>query len=629
MKVSRTWLQRYFETELPSVEKLADALTFHAFEIEEVIGDILDVKVLPDRAGYALSHRGIAKELSAILSLPMKRDPLRESIPAWTESKQLTIKADQRYVLRHTGAVMRGVTVKPSPAWLVALLESVGQRSINNIVDVSNFVMLDIGQPTHAFDAGKISQNGGGYSIAIREAVQGEEVVVLTGEKYALGPNMFVFSDSVTGAALDIAGMKGGLETGVTDATVDLFLSAGNYDGERIRKTSQALGLMTDASQRFQNRPSPELTAYGMRDLIALVLEVAGGTLEGIIDVYPKKPDQKTVSVTPEKISKLLGASYDRVAVEEVFRKLDLPFEVAGDTFTVTPPFERTDLSIPEDLVEEVGRIVGYAHIKPEELPRNVNGALPDSIKIIEAVKDLLVSLGCNEVSTYALLPEGDLELAKPLAEDKKFLRTNLWFGHKKAATHNAQYVPLFNLSDVRLFEIGRIWPKGVERAVLGITYLSTDKQAGKKQKEFFTHVTTALSALLGKEVVGMVTEYTLEFNVEDLLEGTQVPDSTFSLSHEGQYHPFSVYPFALRDVAVWTPEGTEAGDIEKIVRKEAGDLLVRIDLFDEFKKDGQVSYAFRLVFQAFDRTLSEPELTGLMERVTKALNAEPGYTVR
>ena len=135
MKVSRTWLQRYFDAELPSVDELARALTFHAFEIEEVVGDILDVKVLPDRAGYALSHRGIAKELSAILSMPMKSDPFRQPLPSWTVTPSLSIQTDPAYVIRHLGAVMKGVTVGPSPAWLRSLLEGVGQRSINNIVD--------------------------------------------------------------------------------------------------------------------------------------------------------------------------------------------------------------------------------------------------------------------------------------------------------------------------------------------------------------------------------------------------------------------------------------------------------------------------------------------------------------
>src|SRR3989344_372414 len=285
MKVSRAWLQRYFDTELPPIEKLADALTFHAFEIEEILGDVLDLKVLLDRAGYALSHRGIAKEIGAILSIPLKSDPLREPLPKWNSSAVLSVKTDERYVLRHIGAYVKGVKVGPSPKWLVDLLDVIGQRSINNIVDASNFIMFDIGQPTHAFDADKIQKRGEEIHIDIREGKTGEKVTVLSGETYYASENMFVIADETSTEALDFAGLKGGQSTAVTEGTKNLFLSAGNYDGELIRKMSQNLGLMTDASQRFQNRPSPELTSYGMRELIALITEVAGGELGGVVDV--------------------------------------------------------------------------------------------------------------------------------------------------------------------------------------------------------------------------------------------------------------------------------------------------------------------------------------------------------
>ncbi len=349
MKISRAWLQKYFDKPLPPVAALAEVLTFHVFEIEEVVGETLDVKVLPDRAAYGLSHRGIAKELSAILDIPLTSDPLREPLPAWTSTDKLVIKTDPTYVLRHTGALVRGVKVGPSPMWLKEALESVGQRSINNIVDATNYVMLNIGQPLHAFDSGKIAWDADTLRIDIRAAKEGEKITILSGEEYTLSKSMYVIADGTSGAPLDIAGLKGGLASGITEATTDLFISVGNYDGTLIRKMSQSLKLFTDASQRYQNRPSPELTAYGMRDILVLITEVAGGELVGVVDIYNRKPERKSVSIIAKKVASVIGREYSDNDVADVLKRLGLSFEKQGDTFTVMPPFERNDIVIPED----------------------------------------------------------------------------------------------------------------------------------------------------------------------------------------------------------------------------------------------------------------------------------------
>lgn len=629
MKVSRLWLQRYFASELPSVEALGDALTFHAFEIEGIEGEVLDVKVLPDRAGYALSHRGIAKEISAILSIPLKSDPLRTVLPEWQTTSKLVVKTDVNYVLRHTGALMTGVTVGQSPQWLVDTLASVGQRSINNIVDATNFIMLDIGQPMHAFDADKIERIDSVMCIDIREAKKGEEVTVLTGEKYILGEKMYVISDESSGTALDIAGLKGGVKSGVSDVTKNLFISVGNYDGELIRKMSQSLNLMTDASHRYQNRPSPELTAYGMRDLVQLITDIAGGVLEGVVDVYNNKPPQRVVSVTAEKISRHLGAPYTIADVEKVFTLLDLPYVTKEGICTVTPHFERTDISITEDLIEEVGRIIGYDHVNPIELESAAEVSLPREVSSVERIKDLLVQMGFIEVSTYAMQEKGDLELLKPLADDKKFLRTNLAQGHAKAVEQNISRLPLFNLRDLRLFEIGRAWPNGTEITVVGVTYWIGTKDAQKKQAAVFEQVSAALRDLLGKNISGKITGNTFEFQLSEILSESADVAVGYALSQEGAYRPFSIYPFALRDVSVWTPEGTLESVVCRIIEENAGTLLKRCDLGDVFKKDDRVSYFYKLVFQSDDHTLADTELTDVMAKITHALNAQNGWTVR
>jgi phenylalanyl-tRNA synthetase beta chain len=633
MKVSRAWLQRYFEKPLPPVAELSDAFTFHAFEVEGVEGEILDLKVLPDRAGYALSHRGIAKELSAILNIPLKSDPLREPISAWLSTDKLTVKTDSRYVLRHTGALFKGVKVGPSPAWLKETLESVGQRSINNIVDASNFMMLDIGQPSHAFDMNSLKTESGKLVIDIRKAKKGEKITVLTGEEYTLADSMYVIADGNSDEPLDIAGLKGGITSGITEKTTDLFISIGNYDGTLIRKMSQALKLSTDAGQRYQNRPSPELTAYGMRNLLALIKEVAGGELIGVVDVYNQKPETRSVAVTTKQVSGLLGAEYSDGDVEDVLKRLDLTFTKKSDEFVVSPPFERTDIAIPEDLVEEVGRIIGYDRVPPTELPAEKDEKFTAHRNLIEAVREAVMAEGYNEISTYSMVEKGDVELVLPLADDKKYLRPDLATGHKKAIALNSTNLPLFNVPDLRMFEIGHVWPparpgKGDEKFALGITYWISGKGADKTIKDELTRIHTKLEELTTRKVKAKINGNTIEFDIHELTDTKTMPDIQLTSATLSPYHPFSIYPFVLRDIAVWTPEGTTAEAVAELIRDNAGALLFRSDIFDTFSKGGKTSYAFHLVFQSMDRTLSDEEVNGHMKTVTDALSAK-GWEVR
>lgn len=581
MKISTDWLQRYFERPLPSVEVIADAFTFHSFEIDSIEGNVLDVKVLPNRAADCLSHRGIAKDLSAILDMPMKYDPLRNPLESFPTTDKLTVEVDPVYVLRHTGALVKGVKVGPSPAWLKEVLESVGQRSINNIVDVLNFVMLDIGQPSGAFDAGKVTLKEGIVKINIRRAKEGEKITVLTGEEYVLNENTFAFTDATGGTLLDIAGIKGGLASGVTESTTDLFISVGNYDGTLIRKASQKLKLFTDASQRYQNRPTPELTAYGMRAILNLIAEVAGGELVGVVDVYPKKPAPNApVDVSLMRINEVLGATFAEDEVMEVFRRLDLPARVAGGVCTVTPPFERTDILIAEDLIEEVGRILGYDRVEPAELS---GGLAVDQAQFrgIEHVKDFLIQRGFTEVSTQSFSQKGDVWLANPLDKTKPALRTTLAENLKDALAKAKLYAPL-NLEPnekPKLFEVGTIFSKDSEQIVVETSEAVPDMPAIAPDESY-------------------------------------VP-KRYALA---SYKPFSLYPFIVRDIALWVPDGIDVGPTRSHIVENAGPLMVRCELFDTFSKEGRTSYAFRLVFQADDRTLTDDEINTWMDLVTQAV---------
>ncbi len=605
MKVSLKWLQTYFDAPLPNAEAIADAYTFHAFEIEEAVGDMMDVKVLPNRAADCLSHRGLARELSAILDTPLKSDPLRAPI----ENKgfvnpYLTVEIeDPKKCARYMGALVKGVKVGPSPAWLKEAIEAVGQRSINNIVDATNYVMLNVGQPLHAFDAKKFVQKDGTYAIGVRSAKAGEKITTLTGDEYELSPNIQLITDANADAPIALAGIKGGKAAELTADTVDIIVESANFDGTTTRRAAQALKLFTDASARFQNRPSPELAAYGMRDVLALITDIAGGEIVGVTDEYPASASAPVpVSTTLARINGLLGSGFSGSDVEAVFHRLGLETKKEGDTFTVMPPFERTDITIPEDLAEEVGRIIGYDKIPPKELP--TDGNLPDQARYrgIERMKDQLVEQGFTEVSTQSFAKKGDVMLANPLDKNMPALRTSLENNLNDALTRAKLNAPLVLAPNqkVKLFEVGTVFPKEGEFVELRMT---------ERVPEWGDAAGTTDNLSVAK--------------LEDY--GKDYEPKRYEL---GAYKPFSIYPFIVRDIAFWMPADTEVGPTRSHIQEQAGELLARLDQFDRFEKEGRVSLAFRMVFQSMERTLTDEEVNGVMARVSEALK-KAGFEVR
>lgn len=608
MKASLSWLQKYFDEPLPSAEQVARAYTFHAFEIDSVEGDVLDVKVLPNRAADCLCHRGLARELGAILDRPMKDDPLRQPLQGATfalDSKvepcdELSVDVeDPKKCLRYMGALVKGVKVGPSPAWLKEALESVGGRSINNIVDATNYVMLDLGQPLHAFDARKLMQEGGTYAIGVRGAKPGEKIVTLTGDTYELSPERLLITDTNADVAIGIAGVKGGKAAEIGTSTADIIIESANFDGTSVRRTAQALKLFTDASLRFQNRPSPELCAHGMHAVLALITEIAGGKVAGVTDTYPNPMALPSVSTTLSRINGLLGSDFTNQEVQDVFRRLAVPYVASGDTCTVTPPFERTDLIIPEDLAEEVGRILGYDRIEPAELPPPVGEADQARYRGIERMKDQLVEQGFTEVSTQSFTAGGDVYLANPLDQSRPALRTSLAENLADALERAKRYAPLVLPpgETQKLFEVGTVFPKEGEYLELRMT------EPAWEGVPAYDNLSVA--------------------KLEDYGKGYEPERSEL-----GTYRPFSAYPFVLRDIALWVPVGADDGSTKSLIELEAGELLRRTDLFDRFEKDGRTSLAFRLVFESPERTLTDSEISPVMEQIATALT-QKGYEIR
>src|SRR3989344_451964 len=323
MRISREWLQTYFDKELPKAEALAEALTFHAFEIESVENNILDVKVTPNRGHDCLSHRGIAKELSAILDIPLKRDPLRGAMELKPTADSVMVSIENPELCpRYIAGYVRGITVGPSPEWLKKRLEAIGQKSINNVVDATNYVMFDLGQPLHAFDAGELKNKDSRFKIEVRAAKKGENMVTLDDKEYKLEPNNLVIADANAGAAIGIAGVKGGKPSGVSEETTNIILESANFDGVSVRKTAQALKLRTDASERFQQVISPELAAFGIRAAVDLIIELAGGERVGFVDEYPSPLPSAEITVYSQKVNDVLGRSLAESDMADVCPRL-------------------------------------------------------------------------------------------------------------------------------------------------------------------------------------------------------------------------------------------------------------------------------------------------------------------
>lgn len=638
MKVSRNWLQKYFEKDLPDAKELAEVFTHHAFEVEgvEEVGDdvVIDVDVLPNRSSDCLSHRGVARELSTLLSFPMAHDPLRENLPAWEPLDNVMVSVENKTLCqRYMVALMRGVVVKPSPDWLKKALETLGQKSINNVVDATNYVMLNVGQPLHVFDYSRLQEDDEHKkNITIRCAKDGEKITTLTGDEYTLKSTHQIITDGVSGDPLALAGIKGGKQAEVTQETVDILLESANFNFVVVRKTANDLKLVTDASLRFQNEPAVQLTAFALRDLIELIVEVAEGKLVGVVDTYEPVGEKEPIEVTLYEINSLLGTQLTVEDVEKILVRFEWEFSRNNDEFVVTGPWERTDLTSKESIIEEIGRVHGYRSLEAKKLPEfSAPPVVNKKQYYIEKVQNLLSDMGYSEVLTYTLVDTGEVELRNPLASDKSFMRMNLADGLRKALQFNAQHAPLLGLDAIRLFEIGTVFTATGEKTHLGIGCRSLTGKQGKLEESLKSDIEKLLSVLESDTVV-KIEDGVFEFPVDTiftLLPQPSTYEPELSWNTEARFVQWSAYPFVLRDIAVWVPQNTTKEMVERIIFEHATDLLVRYDLFDEFAKEDLVSYAWHLVFQSKERTLTDEEIGAIMEKVTLALNTKEGWKVR
>ena len=493
------------------------------------------------------------------------------------------------------GRIIRNVKIGPSPDWMKTFLESIGQRSINNIVDATNIVMYDCGQPTHAFDIKKLASE----HIVVKALDTESSITTLSDEEKTLQIGEMVISDEKN--ILAIAGVKGGKHAEVDVNTTDIVIEVANFDPVSVRKTARRLNILTDSAKRFENELTPEKASFAMRELSALIIEMCPDVVfEEIVDIYPNPVTQNHVQFSVDYINTQLGTQLSGNEISDILKRYGYEFAQEANMFTVAVPFERIDITGPHDMIEEIGRAHGYNNITAT-LPKLTNNPEinPEFAKIC-VVKADISAKGYHEVMNYTFVKKGDYEVARG-AVGKSALRSNLTDGLKESYEMNRLNKELLEIDDMKIFEVGTVFSKSGER--FHVAYADKKGIIEKTLDEYISENNLSISS----------TEY-------------DIPEISSQLKN---FIPWSEYPYIARDIAVWVPEGVSVDAVATIIKDNSGELLMKGPrLFDTFTKDGKTSYAFRMVFQSKERTLIEQEITDIMNTITTKLQAK-GWEVR
>ncbi|MBI5625048.1 MAG: phenylalanine--tRNA ligase subunit beta [Elusimicrobia bacterium] len=644
---------------------------------------ILDVEITANRPDL-LSHLGLARELSICLGLPLKE----RTEPAFKEDDSLSSfpvdipspGACPRYV----GRLIEGVSVGESPDWLKTKLKAVGLRPINDVADITNYILLDSGQPLHAFDADLIE----GGRIVVRFARAGEKLLALDGKEYPLTPECLVIADAVKPVA--IAGVMGGEATAVTARTRRVFLESANFTPVTVRRGSQLLRLRSDASYRFERGTDVSAAEWASRSAASLIASLCGGSVRvsPALDVYPGRREPSPIRVTADRINSILGSEFPRDEVHRAIEAVSAQIRVEGDVLTALAPTWRSDLATSSDLAEEVARILGYDRI-PSTVPSSALRPIEElrSLAVARKAGSRLAALGLHESLTYDFISEKSVSLlevpeerwvrlANPLTEDWTVLRPSLIPGLLQSLRRNVER----QAESVRLFESGKVYLRdasGVrERPHLaGILYgpLVPAHWRASKEKTGIFEAKTILADLLSG-VPGL--EWTTEggnggFAGENLLlPGSRVfiRNASGVLARLGTLHPKlarawevdreqpavfeldlellaeassgpkvfqppSPFPSSWRDLSVVIRDSVPYADLEAAIRGLRIAELDSVELVDLYAgkgvADGHRSLSLRFVFQLPDRTLKDAEVSAAADKILAELGKKFGAELR
>ena len=646
--------------------------------------------------GYLQSILGIAREIAALTNSPIKKESLAflnlESFSILSKPEYLVLEIkDPKLCPRYTAFMIKDIKVKESPFWMKQRLIRAGMRPINNIVDITNYVMLELGQPLHAFDYEVLNPKLGENipAIIVRRAFRNETITTLDGEKRDLDEDMLLITDGEGPVA--VAGVMGGLESEITDTTTNVLLEAANFNFINIRRTSQLLKIKSEASSRFGRGVDPELTIMAGMRAAKLMEELADGHIEPVIgDLYPGKKKRKTIRFSPELADRVLGVKIDQNEMLKILNSLEFKVQKEkNDIFIVTPPSYRLDINEPIDLVEEIGRIWGYNRmpstlIKDELPPQRGN----ENIEFNDKVRDILTGCGLDEVITYSIINiedeaklfqnkppfkrEGYIKLLNPLSTDRAYLRKTLIPNLLHTIKDNLRFekVAIFEIGSLYLPQNNKLLPN--EPFYLGIAMTGPKEKRSWLSKDekimdffdikgvieaLFTHLDIldviwepsdenylspgrGAKIIINGEVVGNVgelhPEIALSFDLPEqpiLISEINLEKLRSKMKRRKTIIPISPYPPVYEDLAFVVDEGVSAYQLKEEIRKAGAPLLKEVEVFDLFVgkqiPKGKKSIAFSLIFQAENKTLSSDETKRFREKIIKALNKKFGAELR
>ena len=641
-------------------------------DINLVIGNndtIVDFEITNNRPD-CYSIIGLAREAAAAFNQPMRHhEPMVKGSNAGSMYEMLDVEVPATELCnRYTSRMVKNVKIAPSPKWLRQRLRANGVRPINNIVDITNYVMLEYGQPMHAFDDRYVASG----KIVVREGEEGETLTTLDGNVRALTPGMLVIADD--SKAIGLAGIMGGENSEILDDTTTVVFESANFNGTSIRQTALALGMRTDASSKFEKNLDPMMTVPAVQRACELVeLLECGDVMDGIIDIVNYVPAPRTLELEPEKINRLLGAEISEEDMVSYLNRLEIPVE--GRTIHV--PSFRPDLNLMADIAEEVGRLYGYNEIPTTAFKNATQGGYSPEMILENKAGALCRSLGYSEIITYSFvsptvfdqirLPADSvlrnaLRIQNPLGEDTSIMRTiavpsMLDILSRNNAYHNKN-VKLYELAKIYLPTEGQVLPQEPKMLVLGTygegaTFFSMKGEleaifAGLRvKKASYTAVRNnptyhpgrcamvtvdgielgymgQIHPLVAKNYGMDVDVYCAEINFTKLFD-LRLPDVT--------YTPLPKYPTVSRDLSLVCDEAVTVAQAEDVITASAGKLLRDVKLFDIYRgtgvPEGKKSMAFSLELRADDRTLTDADSEAVVSKVLAALSEKLGAILR
>lgn len=673
MKATYNWLKEFVDFDI-SPEQLAHAITMAGLEVEEIEGidgdTVFDIGITPNRAD-CLSIRGIARDISAILDLPLKDISVEI---ADEEGKGPDVEIlNPDFCHRYSSRIIKGVKPGPSPDWMVRRLEACGIRPVSNIIDVTNYVLLELGQPLHAFDLDRLE----GGRIIVQKAGTVDTFTTLDDEERKLSAETLLIRDGAKPVA--IAGVMGGQNTEVTDSTSNILLESAWFQPSSVRRTAKSLNLSTESSYRFERGVDKESVTLALDRAAQLIAELAGGSISQITDIYPNRFAPGKVTVSFERINSLIGADIDEAFIEKTLASLGFQIERNNSVMSVIPPSFRDDVEMDVDIVEEIARLYGYDNI-PATLPVIQMSHTPEhnTQKFIKAVKTSIAKSGYSEVINYSfvnpaalvslMLPSDDkrndlIYIKNPLRQEESALRTSL----VPALLSNVCMNLNRGEKGLRFFEISKIFLSSGEKlphevVQAGIVYHKDRSHSMWENRheglydlkgmienllcsfnvevsflqnpsapQPYLHPGRSCSIMIGDSIAGSLGsvhpavaeafDITGDITIAELYDVEKISAAILS---KKTYVSLPKYPYAERDISVIVTDDVSVSEVRKEILRVDSEIVESVFLFDIYKGKpipaDRKSLAFAIRYRSAERTLTDSEVDQIHGEIVKRL---------